>query len=104
MSSDAGEQFLVLYRYVEQIETLRGPHRPAHLEHLRGLAERGLLRLAGATGNPPTGAAIVLRVRDREAAEALIAEDPYVRAGLVPEWSVEPWNVVVDADAGAPSA
>ena len=49
--------------------------------------------MAGAVGDPPHGAVIVLR--EDAAAEAFVGEDPYVAAELVTAWRVEPWNVVV---------
>jgi uncharacterized protein YciI len=32
--------------------------------------------------------------RDVAAAHAFVTVDPYVAAGLVVRWTVEPWNVV----------
>lgn len=85
---------LVLYEYVEDILERRGPHRDAHLAGLRRWLDEGRLVAAGAIGDPPTGAAIVLSVPPVEA-RAMIEEDPYVAAGLVTAVRVEPWNVVV---------
>jgi uncharacterized protein YciI len=86
---------LLLYDYVEDILALRGPHREAHLAGLRAAREAGTVVMAGALGDPPHGAAIVFRDVDAEAVSSFAREDPYTRAGLVREWRVEPWNVVV---------
>jgi hypothetical protein len=51
--------------------------------------------MAGALGNPqPTGAAIVFEDVEPEEIEEFARTDPYVEAGLVPGWRVEPWNLV----------
>ena len=49
--------------------------------------------MAGALGDPPHGALIVLR--DAADGPAFVDADPYARNGLVTNWRVEPWTVVV---------
>jgi uncharacterized protein len=86
------ERHLVLfYEYVEDILERRAPVREAHLKRIR--AEDALV-MAGALGDPPHGALFVFRGVGAEHVEAFASEDPYVRAGLVTAWRVEPWNVV----------
>jgi uncharacterized protein YciI len=89
-----GPHLLVLYDYVEDIVERRAPHREEHLARLRAAKEEGLVVSAGALGDPPTGAAIVV-AGDVAAAEALIGDDPYVANGLVTRWRILPWNVVI---------
>jgi uncharacterized protein YciI len=86
---------LLFYDYVPDILERRGPHREGHLALLRRWKDEGRVVMAGATGDPPSGGAIVLRIGDPAEVEALVEEDPYVTAGLVASWRVEPWNVVV---------
>lgn len=86
---------LLTYDYVPDVLERRDPHRPGHLEALQGLAGRGELLLGGAVGDPPSGAAFVFRTRAE--AEAFPGRDPYVAAGLVTAWRVEPWAVPVGA-------
>jgi uncharacterized protein YciI len=86
---------LLFYDYVPDIVERRGPHREGHLALLRRWKDEGRVVMAGATGDPPSGGLLVLRIADPAEAEALIGEDPYVAAGLVASWRVEPWNVVV---------
>lgn len=85
--------WLLAYDYVEDIVERRGPHREAHLAHLSELHGAGRLLLAAAAGDPPHGALIVLR--DREAADEILARDPYVANGLVTAHRVEPLAVPV---------
>ena len=50
--------------------------------------------MAGALGDPPTGAAIVFRGVGPEGIEVFVNDDPYVKAGLVTSWRTELWNVL----------
>lgn len=72
----------------------RGPYREDHLAGIRAEKEAGRVSLAGAIGNPPNGGAIVFRGVDRGHIEEFVQGDPYVQAGLVRSWRIEPWNLV----------
>ena len=85
---------LLFYDYVPGIVERRAPHRAAHLELLRRWRDEGRLVMAGAVGDPPTGALFVLRIDDPREAEGFVGEDPYGQAGLVTAWRVDPWTVV----------
>jgi hypothetical protein len=85
---------ILFYEYVEDIVELRGPHREAHLGHVRSRRDAGDLLMAGALGDPPHGAAFVFRGADPASIEAFVESDPYVQAELVSSWRIEPWNVV----------
>jgi uncharacterized protein YciI len=86
---------ILFYEYVPDIAERRAPHRQAHLALLRDLNAKGDCLLAGATGDPARGAAIVFRTP--EAAERFAKEDPYVKAGLVAAHRIEPMSVAVPA-------
>jgi len=85
---------LLIYEYVSDMADRRGPHREAHLERIRAEQNAGRVVMAGALGRPPSGGAIVFRGVERQHVEAFVSADPYVRAGLVTSWRVEPWNLV----------
>lgn len=85
----------LFYDYVDDLLERRGPHREAHLAALRDEREAGRLVMAGALGDPPHGALIVFADVDHAVVEEYVQRDPYVQAGLVTAWRVEPWNVVV---------
>ncbi len=85
---------LLLYEYVEDMAERRGPHREEHLGRIRAEQEAGRVLLAGALGDPPTAAAIVVRGVERAHIEAFVEGDPYVRAGLVPSHRIEVWKLV----------
>jgi uncharacterized protein YciI len=83
---------LLRYEYVEDIVERRTPHREAHIALIGRHNADGRVVMAGAVGDPPTGGLFVFR--DEADARAFPGEDPYVEAGLVTRWTVEPWNVV----------
>jgi len=83
---------LLVYDYVADVLERRGPHREGHLALLRAYQADGRAVIGGAIGDPPRGA--LFAFHDAAAAEAFVAEDPYVAAGLVSGRRVEPWTVV----------
>ena len=91
----AGLHHILFYDYVDDIVERRVPHREAHLAYARRWLDDGRLVMAGVLGDPPHGAAFVLRGDDPADAEAFAAGDPYVEAGLVTARRVEPWNVSI---------
>lgn len=85
---------ILFYDYVPDVLERRGPHREAHLAHIRAWEADGRLAIAGATGSPPDGAAIVIAGDDPALAEAFAQGDPYVAAGLVSARRIVPYTVV----------
>jgi uncharacterized protein YciI len=87
--------FLLCYDYVENIVERRTPYREAHLALVREYVERGELVFGGAFANPADGAAIVFKVENQARIEEFVEKDPYVINGLVTEWRIREWTVVV---------
>ena len=87
-------EFVVTYRAVEDLLPLARQHGPAHLARLHEFRDRGLLLMAGTLDEPVNGDAMGV-FTTREAAEEFIAGDPFVRHGVVAEWTVRPWNEVL---------
>lgn len=87
--------FMLRYEVVDNFIERRAPLREAHLKLVREAHERGELWLAGALGDPVDGAALVFTTEDRSVAERFAQDDPYVKGGLVRQWKVRKWNVVV---------
>jgi uncharacterized protein YciI len=86
---------ILFYEYGgESVVERRAPHREAHLARVREAREAGGLVMAGAIGDPPNGAVLVFRGVEPSEIEAFVADDPYVEAGLVTSWRVEPWKLV----------
>ncbi len=80
---------------------LRAATRPAHLAYAKGLGDA--LRLAGPTttadGAGMTGSLLLIEAADLAAAQAIVANDPYVKAGLFETALVRPWRQVVPAQS-----
>ncbi|NHC13914.1 YciI-like protein [Motilibacter deserti] len=84
-------EYALVVDYVER----RAPLRDEHLGLARAAADRGELVLGGALSEPADRALLVWDVEDRAVVEAFVEQDPYVREGLVLEWSIRPWTTVV---------
>jgi uncharacterized protein YciI len=87
--------FLVIYTYVPEMEQRRVPHREEHLAWLRGLAEAGTLRVAGATREPADTGVLVVHAEDVHTVRRLLLDDPYARANLITGVVVRPFGLVV---------
>ena len=72
---DAEKHTLLLYEYVDDIIERRGPYRDAHLALLQQLKDSGTVLMAGALGDPVTGAGQEQRGRR---ARGAAADDPHV--------------------------
>jgi len=67
-----------------------------HLGLIREFHRDGRLVMAGALAEPADGAVLIFRGDNPDAAHDFVSRDPYVKNGLITEWSVRPWNVVTD--------
>lgn len=85
---------ILLYKTIDNYIERRAPYRDAHLALAREAEKRGQLIMAGALADPVDGALLVFK-GDRSVAEAFAEQDPYVRNGLITEWSVRSWTVVI---------
>jgi uncharacterized protein YciI len=92
-----GPHLILFYDYVPDIVERRAPHREAHLARIGEAVDDGRILMAGALGDPPTGAAIVFADVPADAVEAFADADPYVLNGLVTGRRVVPWTVVASA-------
>ncbi|KAL6760347.1 YCII-related protein [Haematococcus lacustris] len=90
------KHWLLTYTYVEGIVEKRGPYRAAHLAGAQEQADAGKLVMAGAVGEPPSGATFVWSpAASEEDIRRFVQSDVYVSAGLVTAWSIAPFAVVV---------
>jgi uncharacterized protein YciI len=53
--------------------------------------------MGGALAEPADAAVMIFKTGSRAAVEDFARDDPYVKAGLIVEWSVRPWTVVIGA-------
>lgn len=87
--------YLLTYHTVENYVEKRAPFRPGHLDYSSAAVARGELIMGGALGDPVDRALLVFRGDTPSVAEEFARNDPYVKAGLIRHWSVEPWTVVI---------
>jgi uncharacterized protein YciI len=86
--------YLLLYNYVDDYLERREPLRDGHLALAKGAHEKGDIVMAGALADPADGAVIIFKGGDPSAAERFVANDPYVKNGLVVSHKIRPWTVV----------
>jgi hypothetical protein len=86
--------YILFYEYVKDMLDRRGPYREEHLARIAREREHGRIVMAGALGDPPHGAAIVWTDVEPDAIESFAGQEPYVRAGLVTDWRIDPWKLV----------
>jgi uncharacterized protein YciI len=91
--------WLLFYDVVDDYIERRVPLRDAHLALARAAHERGELVMAGALADPADGAVILFKADDATVAEDFARNDPYVKDGIVTEWRVRSWNVVIPSPA-----
>jgi len=77
---------------------VRMENRPAHIEYLKSFGDK--LIAAGPTldaaGNM-NGSVVILDVEESAAAEKFAANDPYAKAGLFSQVSIDAWKKVLPA-------
>lgn len=87
--------YILFYKTVENYIERRAPFREEHLALARQAFENGELVLGGALSDPADGAVLAFKGDSRTVAENFAQNDPYVKNGLIPEWTVREWNVVI---------
>jgi len=87
--------YILYYKTVEDYVNRRAPFREYHLAYAREAHARGDLVMAGALADPVDEALLVFRGNGPQVAENFAKNDPYVRNGLIPEWHIRPWTVVI---------
>ena len=79
--------FVVLMHYTRPLPDVDAV-RADHIAHLERAAAQGTV-LAWARRDPPTGGVLIMAAADRQTLERVLAEDPYVRAGVATPEIVE---------------
>ncbi len=82
------------YAYDDRAED-RDRHRAAHRAYLGNLADEGIMLVYGRYDDDSApGALLVCEAENAEAVESLIEGDPFVTAGLVPEYRIRRWAAI----------
>ena len=82
--------------------SVRMDTRPAHVDHLNALNEKGILKMAGPFldgDGKPNGSLVIVETETIEEARALADADPYAKAGLFASVEVKPFNWVFNKPA-----
>ena len=87
--------FVLYYRTLEDFIEKRVPFRQQHLEYAMASRERQELYMGGAFTESTDGAMLIFHVEDPEIVVEFAKNDPYVINGLVVDWNVRGWNVVI---------
>lgn len=87
--------YILFYKTVPEYLEKRGNYRNEHLALAEKAKAEGQLVMAGALADPADGAVLVFKGDSVKVAEDFAKNDPYVQNGLIAEWSVRPWTVVI---------
>jgi uncharacterized protein YciI len=88
--------YLLFYEKAPDYPERQKAHAEAHLAYLTQCTASGVLLLGGSLEDPVDGAALLLcRADSPEAVDALAEGDPYVKEGVVTNWWVRKWDLVV---------
>lgn len=90
--------YILFYKTVEGYVEKRAPYRAEHLALAKSAYEKGSMVMAGALADPADSAVLVFKGEGPEVAAEFAKNDPYVKNGLISEWSVRPWTVVVGGE------
>ncbi len=88
--------YILFYKTVDNYVSRRAPFREEHLGLVGEFHSDGRLVMAGALAEPADGAVLIFRGDTPAAAHDFVKHDPYVKNGLITEWSVRPWIVVTE--------
>ena len=87
--------FAVTYGYTDDVTT-RDSLRTEHRDHLRKLADQGVLLLSGPYGPPEAPGALLLFLADDKAyIAALVAKDPFATSGVIADFRIAHWDPVI---------
>ncbi|MCB8948227.1 MAG: YciI family protein [Ardenticatenaceae bacterium] len=87
--------YVLVYHLTDDYLERRGNYRAEHLQLAKDAEARGELVLGGAYSDPADTALLVWRGEDASTAENFVANDPYVKNGLIARWEIRPWTVVI---------
>lgn len=85
---------VVLYASAPDVLSRAPAHFPAHKARLDEFHARGELLLVGTFGDPQEQGSMAI-FTTREAAEAFVADDPFVLNGVVRAWEIREWNEIL---------
>jgi uncharacterized protein YciI len=89
-------KYVLFYELADGAGALAMEHFPAHRARIDEFHRRGVLLLVGTFGDEPVGAMSVFTTR--EAVDEFMADDPFLRHGVVGSHRIREWDEVLQAD------
>jgi uncharacterized protein YciI len=87
-------KYVLLYQPSDDVLEKAPLHFPAHSARLQEFHGDGSLLMVGTFADPVNDGSMAI-FTSREAAEAFVAEDPFVVNGVVASWRLLEWNEVL---------
>ena len=87
-------KYVLLYQPSDDVLEKAPLHFPAHSARLQEFHGEGTLLMVGTFADPVNDGSMAI-FTSREAAEAFVAEDPFVVNGVVASWRLLEWNEVL---------
>lgn len=94
--------YLLIYELSDDYLEKRGAFRNEHLQLAWDSNKNGDLLTGGALQEPADKAYLLFQGETDKAAKQFATSDPYVKNGLVKNWTVRPWMTVVGDMASNP--
>lgn len=93
--------YMVIYEYDQQLLSLKSEWRAQHRAFTRKLEKEGVILSTGRTHRfERDGSLTIMRADSAKDAEAILADDPYVQAGLVTKIDSMRWYPIVGETFG----
>jgi hypothetical protein len=89
---------VALYQSADDVLTKAPVHYPAHAARIEGFRARGEILMVGTFGDPQTQGSMAI-FPSRAAAEAFVADDPFVVEGVVRSYEIRDWNETLWVEA-----
>jgi uncharacterized protein len=87
--------YILFYKTVDNYIEKRAPYREEHLKLANAAYAEGKMVMAGALAEPADSAVLIFKGDSPAVAEDFARNDPYVKNGVIAEWKVRPWTVVI---------
>ncbi len=90
--------YVLTYTTVKDYLERRTPYREEHINLAKVYYNEGKLILGGALEGPANKALLLFKGETDEHIKKFIESDPYVKNGVVTNWEINEWNVVIGND------
>ena len=87
-------KYVLFYESADDVAVRARPHFAAHRARLDEFHGRGELLMVGTFGDPQAQGSMAI-FSTREAAEAFVADDPFVVHGVVRRYELREWNEIL---------